>query len=113
MGLDGGRRRRGVPTSWRNLHGPARIWREPVGSARRADLETCFLEEAPISVEGLGTAGQDARLTGRRDVCRYEDTRRYELIGRRYLLAPWNFPEAFSSGAWTARTAPGFIGDER
>jgi len=47
MGLDGGRRRRGVPTPWRNFYGPARIWRESVGSARRADRETCFLEEAP------------------------------------------------------------------
>ena len=30
-----------------------------------------------------------------------------------YLLAPWNFSDAFSSGVWTARTAPGLIGDER
>ena len=38
MGFDGGRRRRGAPTPWRNLHGPAthltRVGRAGVGELR-------------------------------------------------------------------------------
>ena len=38
-GFDGGRRQRGVPTTWRKFEGAFTHGRQPVGAARRADRE--------------------------------------------------------------------------
>jgi hypothetical protein len=54
-------------------------------------------EEAPnemTSVEGWRTAGQDARLTGRRDACRYELIRRVRASLFDLLLCPRDFVSA-------------------